>query len=58
MTCPVGLDRHDEAPIMKAVDEWLIELEKGLASRTDNEALVITLASPGARHCIREVLGC
>jgi hypothetical protein len=43
---------------MKAVDEWLIELEKGLASRTDNEALVITLASPGARHCIREILGC
>jgi hypothetical protein len=58
MTCPVRLDRHDEGPIVKTVDEWLVELEKWLASRTDNEALAIALASPGARHCIREILGC
>jgi hypothetical protein len=52
----IRLDCHREAALMEAINQCLIELEKWLASRTDNETLVISIAAPRARNGVGKIL--
>jgi hypothetical protein len=54
---PIGLDGHVEALLMKALYERLVQLEKRLASRTDDEPCVTAFTSPGPGNRLSEVFG-
>src|SRR6266550_9194545 len=50
LRCGAGSIRlygHGEAAIVQAIDQGVVDLEERLTSGTDNEALIVPIATPG-----------